>query len=306
MTTPAAPAPPDEILPSAAALAGLRQRARLLRRRAGRRPPREAGGVKLSRQRGRGMEFDEVRCYQPGDDVRNIDWRVTARRSLAHTKVFREERERPLHLLVDLRRNMFFGSRRLKSRVACDLAALLAWAACDSGDRVGGLLFGAASSAHLRNRRGHHGVLRLIHALRTIAGELLQPDSSAQRLPSMFDALRRVARPGSDLVVISDFSDLAEEPVAERQLFELSRHCNLHLVAVRDPLELQLPPPGHYTVIDGKQRRMIDTGDRALRHRFETRAAADAEHLTRLARQLGARLTRAATDSDPATALSVP
>lgn len=306
MATPAAPAPPDEILPSAAALAGLRHQARLLRRRTGSRPPRAAGGARLSRQRGRGMEFDEVRCYQPGDDVRNIDWRVTARRSLAHTKVFREERERPLHLLVDLRRNMFFGSRRLKSRVACELTALLAWAACDSGDRVGGLVFGAASSAHLRSGRGHHGVLRLIHALRTIAGELLQPDSSAQRLSGMLEALRRVARPGSDLVVISDFSDLPEDPMAEHQLFELSRHCNLHLVAVRDPLELQLPPPGRYTVTDGKHRRMLDTGDRALRRRFEALAAADAERLARLARRLGARLTRAATDCDPATALSTP
>ena len=95
-----------------------------------------AGGHR-SRFRGRGMDFDEVRIYQPGDDVRTIDWRVTAKTEIPHTKIFREERERPVLVVCDLRQAMFFGSQRLKSVVACEVAAALGWAGLNANDRVG-------------------------------------------------------------------------------------------------------------------------------------------------------------------------
>jgi uncharacterized protein (DUF58 family) len=100
------------------------------------------GGSRLSRHRGRGVDFAEVRLYQPGDDVRSIDWRVTARKAKPHTKVYREERERPTLIVVDQSRAMFFGSRvRMKSVAAAECAALLAWHSVDAGDRVGGLVY---------------------------------------------------------------------------------------------------------------------------------------------------------------------
>src|SRR5580765_590341 len=104
------------------------------------------GGSRLSRQRGRGVDFAEVRLYQPGDDVRSIDWRVTARKAKPHTKVYREERERPTLIVVDQSRAMFFGSRvRMKSVAAAECAALLAWHSVDAGDRVGGLVYDDAT-----------------------------------------------------------------------------------------------------------------------------------------------------------------
>ena len=98
-----------------------------------------AGGYR-SKFRGRGMDFDEVRTYQPGDDIRNIDWRVTARTGKPHTKLFKEERERPVFLLIDQSKHLFFGSRNaLKSVVAARAASLLVWASINAGSRIGGI-----------------------------------------------------------------------------------------------------------------------------------------------------------------------
>ena len=121
-----------------------------------------AGGHR-SRFRGRGMDFDEVRIYQPGDDVRSIDWRVTAKTQTPHTKIFREERERPVLVVADFAA-MFFGSQRLKSVVACEIAA--ARAGLNANDRVGGLIFGPQQQTEIKARRSHHAVLQFIHDLR--------------------------------------------------------------------------------------------------------------------------------------------
>ena len=100
-----------------------------------------AGGH-ISSFRGRGIDFSEVRIYQPGDDIRNIDWRVTARTNKPHTKLYREERERPVYIVVDQCQSMFFGSKKtFKSVTAARAAANLAWGTIDNGDRVGGLVF---------------------------------------------------------------------------------------------------------------------------------------------------------------------
>ena len=119
-------------------------------------------GPNKSNFRGRGIEFEEVRNYQPGDDIRSIDWRVTARTGSAHTKLFQEERERPVLVAVDQRSNMFFGSSHcFKSVLAAQLAGLLAWSALDAGDRVGGLVFNGATHRELRPRRSRKAVLAL-------------------------------------------------------------------------------------------------------------------------------------------------
>ena len=133
-----------------------------------------AGGHRSS-FRGRGMDFDEVRIYQPGDDVRTIDWRVTAKTQVPHTKIFREERERPVLVVCDLRGPMFFGSQRLKSVVACEISAALAWAGLSANDRVGGLVFGAQQQAEVKSRRSHHAVLQYIHQLQDFSQQLLEP-----------------------------------------------------------------------------------------------------------------------------------
>ncbi|HEY6130551.1 MAG TPA: DUF58 domain-containing protein, partial [Halioglobus sp.] len=112
-----------------------------------------AGPIK-SNFRGRGIDFEEVRSYQPGDDIRTIDWRVTARTGSAHTKLFREERERPVMVVIDQRGSMFFGSTHcFKSVLAAQLASLLAWSALHGGDRVGGLVFNDEGHQEIRPRR---------------------------------------------------------------------------------------------------------------------------------------------------------
>jgi uncharacterized protein (DUF58 family) len=165
-------------------------------------------GAYVSRFRGRGMEFDESRPYQPGDDPRSIDWRVTARSTTAYTKLFREERERPVLVAVDLRSNMHFATRGcFKSVNASRAAALLAWSAHHRGDRLGGLIFGDATHRELKPRLGRRAALRFVHELaehpdwqkRDVDENAIDP------LTQAMSQLRRVARPGSLVVVISDY-----------------------------------------------------------------------------------------------------
>ena len=129
---------------------------------------KQAGNY-LSRSKGRGMEFDEVRHYQIGDDVRAIDWRVTARTGKTHTKLFREEIERPVLVVTDLSQNMHFGSKLLfKSVQAAHVAALVAWHAKNRGDRVGGLVFNQDVHKELKPRSRQQGVLHYLHTLKQV------------------------------------------------------------------------------------------------------------------------------------------
>lgn len=246
-----------------------------------------AGGHR-SRFRGRGMDFDQVRIYQPGDDVRTIDWRVTARTQTPHTKIFIEERERPVLIIGDLRSGMFFGSQRLKSVIACEVSAALAWAGLAANDRAGGLIFGPQAQLDIKSRRSHHAVLEFIHGLQEFSSALLdfQPDN--YHLADILEESRRFALPGSTIFVVSDFHDLDSE--CQRHLFELARHCNLNFCHIFDDLETQLPTPAVYAVSDGEQQTNIDTGNAQLRQRFAQQFSQRSELLRKLSEQLFAGL----------------
>ncbi|MGF1528710.1 MAG: DUF58 domain-containing protein, partial [Candidatus Competibacterales bacterium] len=137
-------------------------------------------GTVGSRFRGRGMDFQESRVYQPGDDIRTMDWRVTARTGRPHTKLYTEERERPVFCLVDFSPSMFFGSRRMfKSVAAAKLAALIAWATVAGGDRVGGFLFGGGEHLEFPPRGGRRGVLPLLQGLAWLSQGALAPPAPA-------------------------------------------------------------------------------------------------------------------------------
>tara|TARA_R110000787_G_scaffold19297_7_gene58076 strand:+ start:8490 stop:9452 length:963 start_codon:yes stop_codon:yes gene_type:complete len=231
-------------------------------------PPRavSAGGHQ-SRCRGRGMDFDEVRPYQPGDDIRTIDWRVTARTTQTHTKVFREERERPVIVVVDLRQTMFFGSKKTKSVVACEVAAALAWAGCNAGDRVGGLVFAPDQQRDIRAGRSHHSVLQLIKILSDTSASLIDRRTDRFSLTQIFEDTRRIAHPGAAIVFISDFHDFDRD--GERHLFELARHSDVTLCHIYDDLEVRLPPPGNYPVTNGGRRFTLNTRNVRTREAFE-------------------------------------
>ena len=224
-------------------------------------------GLLSSRFRGRGIDFAEVRVYQPGDDVRTIDWRVTARTQVAHTKLFQEERERPAFVLVDQSASMHFGSQRcFKSVLAARAAALLAWAALERGERTGGLVFSEQGHREVRPRRSRHAVLRLLNELHDCNQALGKPPQApgAERyLAGALANLRRVVRQGSLIYIISDFADYG--PEAWLHLQPLALHNDVLGIHVSDPLEQQLPAPDLYAISDGRQRTRINTASR--RHR---------------------------------------
>ena len=247
-----------------------------------------AGGHQ-SRFRGRGMDFDEVRQYQPGDDVRTIDWRVTARTQTPHTKVFREERERPVIVITDLRPNMFLGSRNLKSVVAAEICSTLCWAGLYANDRVGGMIFGAQQQYDIRPKRSHHTVLQLIHSLHDYTGLLLNATQSRFALSDMLSEARRVIHPGTSLFIISDFYDYQpgqRSDQTHQHLFQLARHCDLTLCHIIDPLDQQLPPPGSYAITDGTQRALLNTRQQKLRQRYEQQFRNRQQQLRQLCGQL--------------------
>lgn len=260
---------------------------------------RQAGNYQ-SPFKGRGMEFDESRLYQPGDDIRNIDWRVTARTGKTHTKLFREERERPVFLWVDLRAPMFFATRgRFKSVMASQLAGLLAWSAVHHGDRLGGVIFSETVSHELKPHRGKTGVLRFINKLVEHPAWQDPYRSQADRtaIGRELIRLRRVTRPGSLIFLISDFRYL--DDADENQIIRLSKHNDVIMIHVHDLLEEALPRGGQYRVSDGRNEMSIDTFDRTYTEKYHDRYVRHAERLQRLSRMSNIFLISCTTTDEP-------
>jgi uncharacterized protein (DUF58 family) len=262
-------------------------------------------GAYVSHFRGRGMEFDESRPYQPGDDPRSIDWRVTARSATAYTKLFREERERPVLVVVDLRSTMHFATQGcFKSVNASRAAALLAWAAHHRGDRLGGLIFGDTSHRELKPRLGRMAALRFVHELVGHRDweqrETASPDS-AELLAQAMASLRRVARPGSLVIVISDFTGFGRS--AQSYLSSVARHNEVLAVFMNDPLERELPPPGHYRLVSANDELEIDTFATAARRDYHNAFEQRRDELEAFCQRYGVHLMPMSTDDDPVSAL---
>lgn len=259
-------------------------------------------GAYVSHFRGRGMEFDESRPYQPGDDPRNIDWRVTARSTEAYTKLFREERERPVLVVVDLRSNMHFATQgSFKSVVASHAAGLVSWAAHHRGDRLGGLIFGDTTHRELKPKLGRQAALRYVHELvghpdwetaaRSPAGDRVPPLTQAMA------SLRRVARPGSLVVIVSDF--LGFSRAAQAYLAGVARHNEVLAVFISDPLEHDLPPPGRYRLVSFDAEMQIDTHARMARQNYERVFEERRQELEEYCQRYGIHLLAMSTEDDP-------
>jgi uncharacterized protein (DUF58 family) len=255
----------------------------------------QSGGY-VSRFKGRGMEFEEARIYQPGDDIRSIDWRVTARTGTPHTKVFREERERPVFISVDNRPAMHFATRGVfKSVLAAKIAGLLAWAAQDHGDRIGGQIFTSKQCRELKPKNGKHAVLRFLNAL--VCRDDLKELNSAITLEQVLARLMQHARPGSLVYLISDFRGINGQ--VETSLAKLSRHCQVVLIFVYDPLESRLPEQGRYRFTDDVRDVVIDTRDLNRLRTYQQHFAERLEQLERLAKKLGLGFILCSTTDDP-------
>ena len=256
-------------------------------------------GGERTRFRGRGIDFEEVRLYQPGDDIRTIDWRVTARTQVPHTKIFREERERPVFMVADQRATMFFGSQRCFKSVLCaHICALLGWAALGNSDRVGGLVFGDHTQRDIRPRRSKHAMLELLHQLQDYNHRLQSPVPPADsvKLVDILADTRRIAKPGCALFIVSDFHDF--DAACEQQLFELARHADVTLVHVFDPLERQLASNSILTISDGQSRCRIPANERRFQQAYHENYQKHLQDLTRSCQRLNLSLLSYATNDD--------
>lgn len=264
--------------------------------------------VTLPSAAGRGLQFAESRPYQRGDDVRSIDWKVTARHGRPHTKVFETERERPLWIAVDQGASMQFGSRvRFKSVQAARVAAWLAWSACAGGDRVGGVVIDDQASRILPPRAGERGVLALLDALcrPAAAGAAVL---AASDLAGALVALQPGVRTGDRVAVLSDFYALDTAATArplETILAALAARCEVVLLQLSDPLEATAPAAGRYPLARSEGAGWIDLADPATRQAWSSRHAQRVEALDTLARRHGWPVVAVATDGQLAPALAV-
>jgi len=234
-------------------------------------------GLHMSKIRGRGIDFEEFRPYQAGDDIRTIDWRVTARIGKPFTKVFREERERPVLIAVDQSSTMFFGSRTaFKSVVAAQAAAVFAWLAIDNGDRVGGLVYGDDQFSLVRPKRSRRSALHLLNQIQQLnaglavnaATRATGQNPEAGGLATALGRIRRITKPGSTLYIISDFSSI--NAAGFQYLSQISRHNNVVCCFVYDPLEESLPLPGYYSITDGRDKGTLNTFSKKARDSYSS------------------------------------
>ena len=248
--------------------------------------------------RSQGMDYTESRPYSPGDDVRRIDWRVTARTGRAHTKLFRQERGNDLYCLLDQRAPMRFGTRAaFKSVVAAQVAALAGWAAAAGGDRFGARITGAWGPA-IPLGAADGSVRALCAALaHAVPGEETPLDALATR--AAMEAPR-----GTRFLVISDFAD--PEPVLERAARSLRAGGELLLAWVLDPMEERLPPPARYALTDGREHLLLDTARAGVRAAHARDLAARRRCLARLAAQPGTRAHALRAGEDVFAALGRP
>lgn len=233
-------------------------------------------GRHASRLRGRGLNFEEIRRYQPGDDIRQIDWKVTARTRKTHSRVYTEERERSVLLLIDQRLSMFFGSvRSMKSVAAAEAAALAAWRVLEQKDRVGALVFNDSRLDEVRPQRSQGGVMRILqavlaqnHALSLHAGQV--PNAA------MFnEALRRCERIAKHDCLVCVISDgYGSDETSRRLLTRIAQHNDVLFAFVYDPLETDLPDAGPLVFGDGANQIEVDTSNRRLRTQFREGFAA--------------------------------
>ncbi|MFC7338791.1 DUF58 domain-containing protein [Haloferula chungangensis] len=230
-------------------------------------------GRHASRLRGRGLAFEELRNYHPGDDIRTIDWKATARLRKPHVRVYSEERERPVLLVVDQRSPMFFGSRRtMKSVAAAELAALSAWRALNGGDRIGGIVFNEEELTTLRPQRGPAQALRLFHEIERYNQRLAEPEfpTGDVTLNHALQAALHSATHDHLVVLITDLDGADEE--TKRLTTRISAHNDLIVTAVYDPLGIQLTGHTDMEARDRGRNWKIPTDkafDKAFRDTFE-------------------------------------
>nr|WP_086939547.1 DUF58 domain-containing protein [Thaumasiovibrio occultus] len=254
-------------------------------------------GQHVSRMKGRGMDFTEVRPYQQGDDIRTIDWRITARTGKPHTKLFTEEREYPVMLAIDLSAGMQFGTQLLyKSVQAAHMASLLCWLAIENRDRIGAVVIGGDSVRDCPPTGHHQGPLRIFNVMQQVQKQTQQqlaenPDALLREGKEVFSKaigqLHQLCPKGSDIVIISDFYHLS--PQVEKRLKQLAQHNRLRLVNIYDPLELgETAFRGRSWLSDFKQTVQVSFGQASTRDALSSHYRQHQDTLKQLATKVRA------------------
>lgn len=241
-----------------------------------------------SRVRGRGLDFEEIRGYLPGDDVRTLDWKVTLRTGKPQVRAYTEERDRPALLVVDQRVSMFFGTRRaMKSVIAAEWAALASWMVLRAGDRVGAVVFNDRRIERIRPHRSRARVGAILGAIAAMNAELSadsQPGGDGQLDQALQGALQLAAH--DHLVcVVSDFAGAGER--TESLLRQLSRHNSVVGVLVFDPAAQELARGGRIVVSGGDLEIEVDLGKGAVRSPLEATFRGRLEGVGALLRKSG-------------------
>lgn len=256
-------------------------------------------GRYASRLRGRGLNFEELRRYLPGDDIRTMDWKVTARTRSPHVRVFTEEKDRSVLLIVDQRINMFFGTRnKLKSVTAAELAALGAWRAVHVGDRVGAVVLNDSDLVEVRPQRSQKAVMSILGAVLNMNHALsaeCEVEPSAGMLNRALETALQLIAHDTLVVVISDFFGADEE--TERLTSRMSEHNDVLALLVHDPIRLQ-PPARALTVSDGSLQMEIDFADKRVREQIVDDYGNEQDRITHFLRKLAAPLLMISNEGD--------
>ena len=256
-------------------------------------------GRYASRLRGRGLNFEELRRYHEGDDIRTMDWHVTARTRTPYVRVYTEEKDRAVLLVVDQRLNMFFGTRdRLKSVTAAELAALGAWRALDVGDRVGLVAFNDEAVIDMPPRRSEQNVMSILHAIlgmnHALNARSVIPPAPAM-LNTALEKAMRLAKHDVLVVVISDFQGVDDE--TRKLTAQIAAHNDILGILVHDPMRLD-PPAERLRVSDGTSQVEIDLNDSRLRDRLIADYRQEQEQISRSLRRLSAPLLMISNQGD--------
>ena len=264
----------------------------------------QAGDIK-SAFKGRGMEFEEIRAYNLGDDVRDIDWRVTARKEIPYTKLYAEEKDHQIYVWLDLSAPMLFGSKKeLKSVAASKIAALLGWVALENKDRFGCVIYDGAES-HLYKPQNSRAMLLAILKKIAQSGKkvLYKPAYSKEALLKSLKILEQSVKSRSGVFMLSDFTSVDED--VQKELAALSKKSKLYLVNIFDVLEENPPKAGEYMAEYKGKRLIFDSTPKVYKHDYFAYFANKRKKMRDFCVRFGCQLVEFRTDADIVTNLKI-
>ena len=260
-------------------------------------------GRYASRLRGRGLNFEEIRRYLPGDDIRTIDWKVTARMRKPHVRVYTEEKDRAILLLVDQRTHMFFGSRKnMKSVTAAEATALAAWRAISVGDRVGAIIFNDHGTKEIKPQRSRETVMQILKSTVELNHELRVDNKQNTQSGMLNTALEKAVQLCTHdhlVIIISDFEGVDEE--TKRLTIQLGQHNDVLGISIHDPLQEAIPDNNtDMTITDGEEQLEINSSDKKLSNGLKAGYAQELQNMQKWLNSISAPLLSITTDKDVA------